>query len=53
MRETAEFLPVAEGNGVGDHAQLGGGAIGAGLAFYPSTALRAVPLPIYDGEDLR
>jgi hypothetical protein len=37
------FLPVAEGDGEGDHAKHGGGAIGA---VSPSTAFQAVPLPM-------
>jgi hypothetical protein len=37
------ILPVAEGDGEGDRLKAGGGAIGA---VGPSTALRAVPLPM-------
>ncbi len=36
------FLPVAAGDGEGDHPKGGGGVPGAG---YPSTMLRMVPLP--------
>ena len=44
------ILPVAEGDGEGDRAKPGGGAIGS---VSPSTAFQAVPLPIRfaDGED--
>jgi hypothetical protein len=38
------FLPVIH-DGEGDQAKPGGGVIGASLANYPSTTLRAVPLP--------
>jgi error-prone DNA polymerase len=39
-------------HGEGDHPKGGGGVAGTGLANYPSTPLRGVPLPISDGEDL-
>ncbi len=38
------ILPVAEGDGEGDHAKHGGGALLSQQS--PSTALRAVPLPM-------
>jgi len=41
------ILPVSEAQGEGDQPQAGGGAVGANC---PSTALRAVPLPIAFGE---
>ncbi len=46
----AENPPHAE-HGEGDHPKGGGGVTGTGLANYPSTPLRGVPLPIFDGED--
>jgi hypothetical protein len=56
--ESFAFLPRSGGEG--DHAKHGGGVGGAGiseicanrhgLAFHPSTTLRVVPLPIFDGE---
>ena len=57
MRVASQFLPIA--NGEGNHPQGGGGVMvpqsGAQSrltrAPYPSTALRAVPLPISDGEE--
>ena len=64
MREWSNLiLPASEARGEGDHAKHGGGVAGAeargsekkteGLANYPSTTLRVVPLPISDGEDKR
>jgi error-prone DNA polymerase len=48
---TIENPPRAK-RGEGDHPKGGGGVSGTGLANYPSTPLRGVPLPISDGEDL-
>jgi hypothetical protein len=44
--ESAAFiLPIAAGDGEGDHAKHGGGVNGEACASYPSTTLRVVPLP--------
>jgi hypothetical protein len=44
--ETVAFiLPVAAGEGEGDHAKHGGGVFGEACSSYPSTTLRVVPLP--------
>jgi error-prone DNA polymerase len=48
---TLEDPPRAK-RGEGDQAEPGGGVDGEASANYPSTPLRAVPLPISDGEDL-
>jgi hypothetical protein len=49
MREEADaaglILPVAAGDGEGDHAKHGGGAIEGTCSNYSSTTLRVVPLP--------
>ncbi len=39
------ILPVAEGDGEGDHAKHDGGVIAEACSSYPSTTLRVVPLP--------
>jgi error-prone DNA polymerase len=44
--------PPRAKRGEGDHPKGGGGVSGTGLANYPSTPLRGVPLPISDGEEL-
>jgi hypothetical protein len=41
------FLPSLLGRGTG----AAGGGESPTVALFPSTALRAVPLPIFDGED--
>jgi len=41
--ERIPILPVAAGDGEGDHAKHGGGA---NSALGPSTAFQAVPLPM-------
>jgi error-prone DNA polymerase len=48
---TMENPPHAK-HGEGDHPKGGGGVIDEASASYPSTPLRGVPLPIFDGEDL-
>jgi hypothetical protein len=47
----SEILPASEARGEGDHPKGGGGVTGEACAIYPSTRLRLVPLPIFDGED--
>jgi hypothetical protein len=61
MRCEDSFASLPRSGGEGDHAKHGGGVTGAGIresrsnlglrAFYPSTTLRVVPLPISDGEE--
>jgi hypothetical protein len=53
FRRPAFILPVGEADGEGDHPEDGGGALLSQNS--PSTALRAVPLPIRfaDREDAR
>jgi hypothetical protein len=63
VRGSDLVLPASEARGEGDHAKHGGGVGDAGLGgsgekleiygIYPSTTLRVVPLPIFDGEDNR